>query len=162
VVHGDQVGMVQRTGEPRLLLEAVDQLGVTSQGLVDDLERDVSPQPRVPGAIHLGHSPAAKGREHLVRPKPGAPSQAHAGNLLRRVPRTPRAPGVGVASEPSPKTGAAPRPQPPTAAAPGSWAGTSAAPASRSGCRRGATSAPSSTEAPSAKSVRSALWSSAW
>ena len=81
VVDGDEIGVVERTRESRLLLEAPDQLGVPGQGLVDDLEGDVPSEPGVPRPVDLGHSPGAEGGEHLVRTQPAAGSQAHASNL---------------------------------------------------------------------------------
>jgi hypothetical protein len=74
VVHGNQIGVVERAGESRLLLEPVDQFRVPGQSLVDDLEGDVTSEPGVPRTVDLGHSPGAEGREHLVRPKPDARS----------------------------------------------------------------------------------------
>ncbi len=56
VVDRDQVGVIERAGEPRLLLEAMDQLGVAGQSLVDDLEGDVSPQPCASPSLPLQRS----------------------------------------------------------------------------------------------------------
>ena len=87
VLNGDQIGMIERTGESRLLLEADDELGVTSEGLVDDLESDVPSEPGVPRAIDFRHSPGAEGGEHFVRTQPAAGSQSHDETLPPQVPR---------------------------------------------------------------------------
>ena len=85
VVDGDEVRVVERPGESRLLLEAPHQLRVTGEGFVDDLEGDVAPEPGVSRPVDLGHSTGAEDRQHLVRTQPAAGSQAHAANVLRGV-----------------------------------------------------------------------------
>ena len=68
---------IERTGAAGFLLEALHQLRVSGEGLVDDLERDVSTQAGVPRTVDLGHSSGPDGREDLVRTQLGASGQAH-------------------------------------------------------------------------------------
>jgi hypothetical protein len=49
VVHRDDVGVVERAGQPRLLLEAAEEAGVSSQRLAHDLDRHLALQPAVAG-----------------------------------------------------------------------------------------------------------------
>src|SRR5262249_57009312 len=51
VVDRDQIGMIERPGDPCLLLEATDELAVGREDVGDDLQGDVTAESNVPGAI---------------------------------------------------------------------------------------------------------------
>src|SRR5262249_44753051 len=70
--------MVQRAGETGLLLEALKALGVERSPIGDDLERDLTTQSCVTGAIHLAHSPRAEDGDHFVGTDSRSSSQPHA------------------------------------------------------------------------------------
>jgi hypothetical protein len=84
VVDGDEVGVVERASETRLLLKAAKQLWVSGESFVDDLEGNLTPQPGVACAVHLGHSTGTEDRQHLVRAQPRSRSQAHRRRLAER------------------------------------------------------------------------------
>ena len=56
VVDGEDVGMVEETRRPGLLLEALEALGVASAGAADDLDGDVSAEPHVASPVDFSHS----------------------------------------------------------------------------------------------------------
>ena len=60
-VDGDDVGVVQRGERARLALEAGQALGVLRHRRREHLDRDVAPELRVRGAVHLAHPARADG-----------------------------------------------------------------------------------------------------
>ncbi len=77
VVDSDDVGVVQRRGRARLLLEALAPLRVQRNLGGKDLDRDFPPEPGVTGPIHLSHPARAERREHLIRTQAGPRRKAH-------------------------------------------------------------------------------------
>ena len=77
VVDRGDVGMVQDAGSFGLLLEAAQAVGVRGKRRRQDLDRDISPEPRVLRPIDLPHSARAEGRDDLVRAEPRTGSEAH-------------------------------------------------------------------------------------
>ena len=67
VEDGDDVGMVQGAGGPRLCHKAVDAVGIGLGAAVKDLQRDVAFETRVPRSIHLASAARADERQDLVR-----------------------------------------------------------------------------------------------
>ena len=55
VVDGEDVGMIQGGNRRGLLLEAVQAVEIGGAVGGDHLDRDVAPEPRVPGAVNLAH-----------------------------------------------------------------------------------------------------------
>ena len=72
VEDGDDVRIGQRGGGPRLPLEPRDALGMAGEGLGKDLDRDRSPEPRVPRAVDLAHPARAERRKDLIGTEPRA------------------------------------------------------------------------------------------
>lgn len=66
VVDRQNVWMSDRGGRPRLVLEAPQSVGILGEGCRQDLDRNVSIQPRIPGAIDLAHPPCAERRKNLI------------------------------------------------------------------------------------------------
>ncbi len=64
VVDRDDVGVIERRGRPRLLLETLQPLRVRRQLRRQHLDRDLAREPRVPRPVDLPHS----------RPRPGGPA----------------------------------------------------------------------------------------
>jgi hypothetical protein len=60
------VWMIQRGEQARLALEARDPLGMGREGLGEDLDRDIAPEPRIARAINLSHAAAAEQRVERV------------------------------------------------------------------------------------------------
>jgi hypothetical protein len=77
-VDAGNIGMAQRCQGPGFALETGDPLGVARNQVGDDLQRDLSPEPAVPGAVNLTHSACAKGRDDFVRAEPVANREGHA------------------------------------------------------------------------------------
>ena len=69
----------------RLALEAREALGVLRERGGQRLDRDVAPEPRVAGAIHLAHAARAERRDDLVGAEAGAGGQGHRGTLTERL-----------------------------------------------------------------------------
>ena len=76
VVDRDDVGVVQRPGDPGFLLEAPHQLGAAGQRLVDHLQGDFPAEPAITGSVDLGHPSGTDDGEHLVRAEPATGDQA--------------------------------------------------------------------------------------
>ena len=70
------VGMVQRRERLRFACESCQAIGVTREGVGQDLQRDVAIELQVTGAIDLSHTPFAKERGDLVDAEAGARSEA--------------------------------------------------------------------------------------
>jgi hypothetical protein len=81
VVDDENVGVVQRTGGARLLLESPEPIRIIRDRGGQDLDRHVAPEPCIPGAIHLAHSALADGRGDLVWAESCTGRQGHGGLL---------------------------------------------------------------------------------
>ena len=77
VEERDDVGVVERRGGARLLLEARATLGIGRDSGRQDLDRDLAPEPRVAGAEHLAHASRTDGSHDLIRTEPGARREGH-------------------------------------------------------------------------------------
>ncbi len=66
VVDDAHVGVAQRPGGARLLLEPTDALGVAGKPARDDLDRDVAAEPAVVRAEHLSHPARPEGGEDRI------------------------------------------------------------------------------------------------
>ncbi len=82
VVDGRDVGVIQGPGRPRLLFEPPQPIRVLRQRLGQDLDRHLSPEPRVPRPVHLAHPARSEGRNDLVRTEPGPRRQGHEKKLI--------------------------------------------------------------------------------
>ena len=71
------VGVVQRGQHARLALETRQMLGLPREGSGDELDGDVSLEPRVAGPVHLAHSARAEEAQDLVGAEPGARGESH-------------------------------------------------------------------------------------
>ena len=76
-----RVGMIQGREELRLALEAGQAVGIASEEVGQDLERDVAPEPRVAGAKHLSHATGAERGDDLVGAQFRAGGKGHADAL---------------------------------------------------------------------------------
>ena len=76
VVDGEDAGMRQRGHRPRLAGESRDGVGVEVAVRRQDLDRDVTPEPRVVGTIDLAHAAGSKERDDPVRAE-GPASRDH-------------------------------------------------------------------------------------
>jgi hypothetical protein len=77
VVQRANVGMIQRGDGARLTLEALFGLCVRRKMRRQNLDRNVSPQPRIARAIHFAHAPRAKGGLNLVGSEFRASGESH-------------------------------------------------------------------------------------
>jgi hypothetical protein len=78
--------MVQRRNRPRLLLEAPQAVGIVSEGNRQYLQRHISQQSSVAGAIHLSHAAGTDKCNDLVRPELRVCREGHsAGIITERV-----------------------------------------------------------------------------
>ena len=77
-VDAGDVRVAERCERAGFTLEAGDPLGVARHLVGQNLQRDVSPQPAVAGAVNLAHAACAKGRDDFVRAEPGADREGHA------------------------------------------------------------------------------------
>ena len=77
VIDGEDVGVVQRGGRPRLLLEAPQPVGVGTQPGRQDFDRDVATEPRVARPIDLPHPARANERDDLVGAESNAGREGH-------------------------------------------------------------------------------------
>ncbi len=66
VVDGHDVGMLEHAGQVRLLLEAAYDIRAAEQVAVQHLDRDLTAQARVMGAIDTGHAAVADNVEQPV------------------------------------------------------------------------------------------------
>lgn len=67
VMNGENVGMVQRRGRPRFLIEPLHAVTVGRKHGRQDLDGDVTPQPRVAGPVDLTHPAGADQSGDLIR-----------------------------------------------------------------------------------------------
>jgi hypothetical protein len=110
--HQD-VGVVERPCQPRLLLEAPEDRRIPDEGLPHHLERHVPAETRVPCPVDLAHPARSERRQDLVRTEPAAGGQRHgrrpyATVTFRRF--TVRAACAGSLPGPSPSLRQPPRP----------------------------------------------------
>jgi hypothetical protein len=76
VDRGD-IGMIQRGEDAGLALEARQPLGIVCKRVREDLDGDVTPEPRVACAVDFAHSAGPDGGVDLVRTETGACGQWH-------------------------------------------------------------------------------------
>ena len=76
-VDGDDVGVVERGEGARLTLEAGQALGVLRHRRREHLDRDVAPELRVRGAVHLAHPARADGGGDAVVAEAAADHLGH-------------------------------------------------------------------------------------
>ena len=77
LVNRHDVGMVQRRGRARLLLEPRDPVPIQGQGLRQDLDRHLAAEPRVLRPVDLSHSARTEGRQDLVAAEASAGGECH-------------------------------------------------------------------------------------
>ena len=70
-------GWLSDASEPCLALEADAALGARAHAFGQHLDRDVTVQPRIGGAIDLAHPARAEERDDLVRADSGSRNQRH-------------------------------------------------------------------------------------
>jgi hypothetical protein len=74
--------MVERGQHLRLALEAREKLRVAGKRLEEHLERNLTVQPGIAGAIDLAHFTFAKRRHDFVHTDTAAAGEAHAGAIV--------------------------------------------------------------------------------
>ncbi len=94
VVERDDVRMGERGYRARFQLETTAAVGILRVVGGQNLERDVAPQPRVAGAIHLAHSACTNRRDDLIRPEANTGGKTHGYLLGALAPRSGRAGGL--------------------------------------------------------------------
>src|SRR5271154_6324290 len=77
IVNGEDVGMIQRGDGLRLLLEAPQSLGIAGESSRQNLNRNVTVEPRVARPIHLAHAARSDCRYDFVRPEFCPRSKSH-------------------------------------------------------------------------------------
>jgi len=81
--------MVQRRDCARLLLKPSQAGGIFGRNIVQDLDRDIAVQLRIPRAINLAHSACTEGREYLVLAEHRTRSQGHSPDYILLSERSP-------------------------------------------------------------------------
>jgi hypothetical protein len=76
-MDGDDVRMVQAGGRVGFANEAVDGRTIAGQTFGDELDRHLTIEPRVSGAVHLAHSARAERIHDLIRPEFRTGGQNH-------------------------------------------------------------------------------------
>ena len=76
-VDGRDVGMVDRRERPSLALEAGGAFGTRMLRLRQHLDRDVTAEPTIGGAIDLAHAACAEQRDDFVRTDSGSRWERH-------------------------------------------------------------------------------------
>src|SRR5271169_5886463 len=71
------VGVIQSSRGPGLLFKAAQTFRIAREGRWQDFNRDVSPQPRIAGAIDLSHSTRSDGGLDPVRAEFCSRAQHH-------------------------------------------------------------------------------------
>ena len=79
--------MVERRQHLRLAAEPRQPVGVAREGVGQDLERDVTIELGVAGAVDLAHSAGADGTEDFVRTKTSSAGERHARGVYVRTVR---------------------------------------------------------------------------
>ena len=77
LIHGEDVGMIQRGCGLRLLLKASQPVGIPRNKGWQDLDRNFTFQDRVTGAVDLAHSACAQQAENFIAIKLCARCQRH-------------------------------------------------------------------------------------
>jgi len=77
VVDREHVRVVERSREPRFLLEPPGRSRCAGSLIRQDFDRDLASDPGIASAVHLAHAARADRREHLVRADPAASGQRH-------------------------------------------------------------------------------------
>ena len=77
VEDDDDPGVVEGGGGPGLLREPGQALGIACELRGQDLDGDVTAQPRVESPVNLAHAAGADGRNDFVRPEPGTCGEGH-------------------------------------------------------------------------------------
>jgi hypothetical protein len=65
------------SSSPRFALEAREPIGIISDGVWQNFDRDFAPQPRIARAMDLAHSARADGGDDLIRPEASAGTKRH-------------------------------------------------------------------------------------
>ena len=84
VEHLDDVGVVERCGDPRFLQEPLDRVPIAAFRAGQRLERDVSTEPRIGRPVDVSHSATSQQRHDPVRSDRGAFRER--GLVLRQIP----------------------------------------------------------------------------
>jgi hypothetical protein len=71
------VRMIERREHPGFALEPHEAIGVGSERLRQDLQRDLAVEPRIPRAIDLPHPACPERAEDLIRAEPSTSGEAH-------------------------------------------------------------------------------------
>ncbi len=77
IVQLTDVGMVQRRNGPSFALKPPAPVGVPREGLGQDLNRDVTAEPRIASLVHVAHAAGAQRHEDLIRSKQCARRKRH-------------------------------------------------------------------------------------
>jgi hypothetical protein len=96
----EDVGMIERGGRARLLLEAAHPISVLSEVPGDDFQRDVAREPCVAGAIDLAHASGPEHHNDFIGTETGTCAEGHrrGGLCNETVPETPHIPGTALAA----------------------------------------------------------------
>jgi hypothetical protein len=76
-MDSQDVRMVQRRNRARFLFETPQSVGIMCQCLWQHFDRDITPEPRVAGAVHLAHAARAQWSEDFIWPEFGASGECH-------------------------------------------------------------------------------------
>ena len=76
VVDDEDVGVIELGGGAGFLLEAREAFGIRGEAGVDDLDRDVTAEPRVPRPVNLAHAARAERRQGSRRARGGCRGKA--------------------------------------------------------------------------------------
>ena len=74
--------MVERRKDARFTLEAGQAIAIRADGVRQHLDRDLSSELGVAGAVNLAHSARPDRREDLVRTDPPTGLEAHSSGLM--------------------------------------------------------------------------------
>ena len=77
VEDDEEVGVVERAGRPRLLLEAPQQLRVGAEGAGEELDRHLAHEPGVSASVDLPHPSGSQRSQELVGTETGSRSESH-------------------------------------------------------------------------------------
>jgi hypothetical protein len=77
VVNGNDVGMVERAGRPRLLFKPRAPRRVAGKALRQNLHRDLAAEPGIPRAEDFAHAAGPKGCDDLVGSQTGPSADGH-------------------------------------------------------------------------------------
>ena len=72
VEHGEDVRVAQRRGRAGFLFEAVEAIDIGREDTGQDLDRDVTAEPRIACPVHLAHAARAECGHDLVGPEASA------------------------------------------------------------------------------------------